>query len=60
MDSDKFIAVPYEVFVDLVKARTERDVLLNAYVNGCEAYRIADIVSAICKINGIEVKTDAK
>lgn len=53
--NDKYIMVKEEEIVRLIRAKTERDVLLNAYANGCEPFRLKDMIAAICKINGMEV-----
>lgn len=54
--NDKYIMVKEEEIVRLIRAATERDVLLNAYANGCESYRLEDIIAAFCRIHEIEVK----
>lgn len=54
--NDKYIMVKEEEIVRLIRATTERDVLLNAYANGCDPSRMKDIFEALCKINEIEVK----
>ena len=53
--NDKYIMVKEEEIVRLIRATTERDVLLNAYANGCDPSRLFTMVEAICKINGMEV-----
>ena len=53
--NDKYIMVEKAEIIRLVQAKTERDVLLNAYANGCDPSRLFTMVEAICKINGMEV-----
>lgn len=40
----------------LIRAKVERDILLEAYASDDSMFHVVDIAEALCKINGIEVK----
>lgn len=57
---EKFVPVPYEMFVELVKAKTERDLLLGAAQSKWEyGYNFEHVLDAILKMNGMEAPVDA-
>lgn len=51
-----YTLVEDEKLEKLITAKIEMSVLLNAYANGCESYRLEDIIAAFCRIHEIEVK----
>lgn len=58
-----FVSVPYEELVELLEARSERDLILaTAMANGFSSYRIDDLVRGIATVRGLiprEAKDDA-
>jgi len=56
-----FVPVRREELINLIKARTERDLILAvAAKNGFDSYKTGDLVEALARLNGFSPRKNAE